>query len=318
MEKTSKIYIAWHRGLVWSAIMRELQWQWYTNIICRSHDELDLGDHDAVQQFFDIEKPEYVFLAAAKVWGIMANNTYPADFIYQNLQIQNNIIHESYIHGVTKLLFLWSSCIYPKLCSQPIKEEYLLTWPLEPTNEPYAIAKIAGIKLCQSYNRQYGTNFIACMPTNLYGPWDNFDLNSSHVMPALLRKFHEAKISWNPEVTCRWDGSPMREFLYVDDMANACIHLMNHNEPTSEDNISWNIFFNIGTWNDISIKELTQIIQQTTWYEWNIIRDTDKPNGTMRKVLDVHKINNIGRSAKTMLEEWIRRTYSRFLEHNYN
>ncbi len=313
MKKTSKIYVAWHNGLVWSAIVRELQSQWFTNIIQRSHKELDLTDQSAVKDFFSSERPEYVFLAAAKVWGIMANNSFPADFIYQNLQIQNNVIHESYKHGVEKLLFLWSSCIFPKQCEQPIQESFLLTGPLEQTNEPYAIAKIAGIKMCQSYNRQYGTNFIACMPTNLYGPWDNFDLTSSHVVPALIRKFHEAKVTWTQEVVCRWDGSPMREFLYVDDMAEACIYLMNNFNPTIEQNNSWDIFFNNWTGSDISIKSLAETIKQIVWYEWEINWDTTKPNGTMRKLLDVSKLNLQWWKAKTWLEEWIQKAYLWFL-----
>lgn len=314
MEKESTIYIAWHRWLVWSAIVRQLVNAWYTNLVYRTHAELDLTDSMAVANFFTSERPEYVFLAAAKVGGIMANNTYPADFLYQNLQIQNNVIHQSYLHGVKKLLFLWSSCIYPKSCPQPMKEEYLLTGLLEQTNEPYAIAKIAGIKMCQSYNRQYGTNYIACMPTNLYGPNDNFDLTSSHVMPALIRKFYEAKVNGSDSVVCRWDGTPMREFLYVDDMADACIHLMKYFDPTKEQNKQWDIFFNIGTWKDITIKNLAEIIKDIVWYEGKVVWDTNKPNGTMRKVLDVDKIETLDWKAKVGLGEGIQKAYEWFLE----
>ena len=316
MDKESKIYIAWHRWLVWWALFSQLESQWYLNLIYKTHAELDLTDWVAVQEFFTKEKPEYVFLAAAKVWWIMANNMYPADFIYQNLQIQNNIIHQSYVHGVKKLLFLWSSCIYPKLCPQPMKEEYLLTWPLEPTNEPYAIAKITGIKMCQSYNRQYGTNFIACMPTNLYGPGDNFDLQSSHVMPALIRKFHEAKLNWSDSVICRWDGSPYREFLYVDDMADACINLMNHFNPTKEQNELGDIFFNIGTWLDITIKELSEMIKEIVWFQWSIVWDTSKPNGTPKKLQDITKLEAQWWKAKNWLYEGLHKAYQRFLD-NY-
>ncbi len=316
MDKSSKIYIAWHRGLVWWALVSQLEKQWYGNLIYKTHTELDLTDWIAVADFFTNEKPEYVLLAAAKVWWIMANNTYPADFIYQNLQIQNNIIHQSYVHGVKKLLFLWSSCIYPKLCPQPMKEEYLLTWQLEPTNEPYAIAKIAGIKMCQSYNRQYGTNFIACMPTNLYGPGDNFDLQSSHVMPALIRKFHEAKINWSDSVICRWDGSPYREFLYVDDMADACIHLMNHFNPTKEQNESGDIFFNIGTGSDLTIKELSEMIKEIIWFQWTIVWDTSKPNWTPKKLQDITKLELQWWKAKIWIYEGLQKAYQRFLD-NY-
>jgi GDP-L-fucose synthase len=313
MQKDAKIYIAWHRGLVGSSLLRQLQSLWYTNIIYKTHDELDLTDSDAVASFFASEKPQYVFLAAAKVWWILANNTYPADFLYQNLQIQNNVIHQSYLNKVTKLLFLWSSCIYPKECPQPMKEEYLLTWLLETTNEPYAIAKIAWIKMCQSYNRQYGTNFIACMPTNLYGPGDNFDLQTSHVLPALIRKFHEAKIAWAPEVICRWDWSPYREFLYVDDMADACIYLMQYFNPNKEQNENGNIFFNIGIGSDISIRQLAEIIKNIVWFTGTIRRDTSKPNGTLKKLLDVSRLQQEWRKAKTWLEEWIHKAYTWFL-----
>ena len=289
IPKDAKIYVAWHRWLVGSAIMKKLQSLWYDNIVTRTHNELDLTDWQAVKNFFDEERPECVYLAAAKVWGIMANNTYPAEFLYENLQIQNNVIHNSYVFGVKKLLFLGSSCIYPKLALQPLKEEYLLTWLLEPTNEPYAIAKIAGIKMCQSYNRQYGTNFIACMPTNLYGPWDNFDLEKSHVMPAMIRKFHEAKIKNLPLVTLRGDGSALREFLYVDDMAEACTYIMDHFNPSDEQNENGDIFFNIGIGLDLSIKDLAHLIKNIVWFEWEIIWDISKPNGTPRKLMNVDK-----------------------------
>lgn len=316
MEKNAKIYIAGHRGLVWSAIKRRLEKEGYTNITCKTHQELDLMDQVATKAFFEQEKPEYVFLAAAKVGGIMANQDYPADFIYENLQVQNNIIHQSYLSWVKKLIFLWSSCIYPKECPQPMKEEYLLTWPLETTNLPYAIAKIAGIKMCQSYNRQYGTNFISCMPTNLYGPNDNFDFNSSHVFPAMIRKFHEAKVNNIPEVVLWWDGSPYREFLHVDDVADAIVFLMDNFNPTKEQNEAGDIMFNIGTGIDITIKDLAESMKKIIGYEGRITWDTSKPNGTPRKLMDVSKINNIWWKHTISLEEWIKKTYERFLE-NY-
>ena len=314
MEKTSKIYIAGHKGLVWSAIKRQLEKAGYTNLICKTREDLDLLDHVQVKEFFEQEKPNYVVLAAAKVGGIMANNTYPAEFIYENLQVQNNVIHQSYLSWVKKLLFLGSSCIYPKDCPQPIKEEYLLTWPLEATNEPYAIAKIAGMKMCQSYNRQYGTQFIACMPTNLYGPNDNFDLEKSHVLPAMIRKFHDAKTNKQKEVILRGDGSPMREFLYVDDMVNACIFLMNTYTPSKEENESGRIFFNIGTGGDITIKGVAEIIKKIVWFEGEIVWDTNKPNGTPRKLLDVSRINALGWKYEVGLEDGIKRAYEWFLE----
>lgn len=315
MEKDAKIYVAGHNGLVGSALRRALEAQWYTNLVWRSASELDLTNQAATEQFFSHEQPAYVFLAAAKVGGIMANNTYPAEFIMQNMQIQSNVISSAYKYGVQKLLFLGSSCIYPALCPQPIKEEYLLTGPLEPTNEPYAIAKIAGIKMCQSYNRQYGTNFIACMPTNLYGPRDNFDLQSSHVLPAMIRKFHEAKLSGNSPVTLRWDGSVYREFLYVDDMADACIYLMNTFVPTAEQNQHGHIFANIGTGRDLSIRELALLVQKIIGHTGEIIRDTSKPNGTPKKLLDVSRLEALWWRAKTALEDGIRLSYQRFLEH---
>lgn len=317
MDKNSKIYVAGHTGLVGSAILRHLQALGYSNLIARTSSELDLRDSLAVSNFYKVEKPEYIFLAAAKVWGILANNTFPAEFLYENLMIQNNVIHQAYLQWVKKLLFLGSSCIYPKFAQQPMKEEYLLTGPLEPTNEPYAIAKIAGIKLCQSYNRQYGTNFIACMPTNLYWQNDNFDLETSHVLPALIRKFHEAKVKKLTDVTLRGDGSPLREFLFVDDMADACLYLMENFTPTKEQNESGDIFVNIGTGKEVSIKYLAELIQKATGYEGNIIQDITKPNGTPRKLQDIEKLSNLWRSHKVELEEGIEKTYQRFLS-NYN
>lgn len=315
MEKKSKIYVAWHRWLVGSAIVSKLKEEWYTNLVFKTSSQLDLTDNNQVKIFFEKEKPQYVFLAAAKVGWILANNDFPADFIYQNIQIQNNVIHNSYINWVKKLLFLWSSCIYPKLCPQPMKEEYLLTWSLEATNEPYAIAKISGIKMCQSYNRQYKTNFIACMPTNLYWPHDNFDLNSSHVLPAMIRKFYEAKQNWT-DVNLWWDGSPMREFLYVDDMADACIFMMKNFSPSQEQNIKGDIFLNIWTWEDLTIKELAETIQKVVWYKWKINWDTSKPNGTPRKLLDVKKLSSLWWKYKIKLEKWIEQTYKWYLD-NY-
>lgn len=317
MNKDSKIYIAGHTGLVGSAILRCLQALGYSNLIVRTSSELDLRDSLAVSDFYKTEKPEYIFLAAAKVWGILANNRFPANFLYENLMIQNNVIHQAYLQWVKKLLFLGSSCIYPKFAQQPMKEEYLLTGPLEPTNEPYAIAKIAGIKLCQSYNRQYGTNFIACMPTNLYWQNDNFDLETSHVLPAMIRKFHEAKVKKLTDVTLRGDGSPLREFLFVDDMADACLYLMENFTPTKEQNENGDIFANIGTGKEVSIKYLAELIQKATGYEGNIIRDITKPNGTPRKLQDIEKLSNLWRSHKVELEEGIEKTYQRFLS-NYN
>lgn len=313
MDKNSKIYIAGHGWLVGSAIKRKLESLGYTNIVYRTKEELDLLNQNQVQDFFETTKPEFVFLAAAKVGGILANRDYPADFIYENLQIQNNIIHQSYLSGVKKILFLGSSCIYPKLAPQPMKEEYLLTGPLESSNEPYAIAKIAGIKMCQSYNRQYGTNYIACMPTNLYGPNDNFDLTSSHVLPAMIRKFHEAKVNNSDSVILWWDGSPMREFLYIDDMAEACIHIMNTFNPTKKQNETGDIFVNIGTGKDVTIKELALTIQKIVWYEWEITWDTSKPNGTPRKLLDVSKLSEMGWKYSVNLEEGITISYEWYL-----
>ncbi|MCX7985260.1 MAG: GDP-L-fucose synthase [Bacteroidetes bacterium] len=300
MEKDAKIYVAGHLGMVGSALVRNLQSKGFSNLILRSIEELDLTRQVDVERFFEQERPEYVFLAAAKVGGIHANNTYPADFIYINLQIQNNVIHSSYTYGVKKLCFLGSSCIYPKYAPQPIKEEYLLDGKLEPTNEPYAIAKIAGIKMCQAYNRQYGTRFISVMPTNLYGYNDNFDLETSHVVPALIRKFIEAKQTHSPTVTLWGTGTPRREFLFVDDLADACVFLMEHYDDTE--------IINIGVGEDITINELASIIKDEVGYTGNICYDTTKPDGTPRKLLDVSKLHSLGWRATTSLREGIRKT----------
>jgi GDP-L-fucose synthase len=302
MEKNAKIYIAGHRGMVGSAIMRNLQADGYNNFVTRTSSELDLRDTQAVASFFASEKPDYVFLAAAKVGGIVANNTYRADFIYENLMIQNNVIHQSYVSGVKKLLFLGSSCIYPKMAPQPLKEEYLLTGLLEETNEPYAIAKIAGIKMCDAYRAQYGCNFISVMPTNLYGPNDNYDLNNSHVLPALIRKFHEAKMSGNTEVVCWGSGSPMREFLHADDLAEACVYLMhNYSEPS---------LVNIGTGTDVTIKELAETVAKTVGFEGTIVWDTTKPDGTPRKLMDVSKLHGYGWKHNIELSDGIAMVYA--------
>ncbi|OIO19902.1 MAG: GDP-fucose synthetase [Candidatus Magasanikbacteria bacterium CG1_02_32_51] len=313
MDYSSKIYIAGHNGMVGSAIFRLLKKQGYTNLLTRTHQELDLLDAKAVADFFVSEKPEYVILAAAKVGGILANNIYPADFLYQNLQIQSNVIHNAYLSGVKKLLFLGSSCIYPKDCPQPIKEEYLLTGLLEPTNEAYAIAKIVGIKMCQSYNRQYGTNFIAVMPTNLYGPNDNFDLENSHVLPALLRKFHEAKVNNLLEVEVWGTGRPRREFLHVDDMAKACLFVLQNFDPSKEENENGEIFFNIGTGIDLTILELAEMIRSVVGFEGKIVFDSSKPDGTMQKLLDVSKINNLGWKDEIGLKEGVKQIYEWYL-----
>lgn len=302
MEKSSKIYVAGHRGMVGSAIVKELRDRGYPNLILRTSNELDLRDQQAVQHFFTTEKPEYVFLAAAKVGGILANNTYRADFLYENLMIESNIIHQSYVHNVKKLLFLGSSCIYPKMAPQPLKEEYLLSGYLEPTNEPYAIAKIAGIKLCENYRSQYGCDFISAMPTNLYGPNDNYDLNSSHVIPALLRKFHEAKIKNSPEVTVWGSGKPLREFLHVNDLANACLFLML--------NYSGHQFVNIGTGEDLSIKDLAHLIKKITAFEGLISFDTAKPDGTPRKLMDVSRLTSLGWKYTIGLEKGLEKVYA--------
>lgn len=301
MDHPSKIYIAGHRGMVGSAIERNLRQAGFANIVSRSSSELDLRSQAAVQDFFAAEKPEYVFLAAAKVGGILANNTYRAEFLYDNLMIQSNVIHAAYQHGARKLLFLGSTCIYPKLAPQPLKEEYLLTGELEPTNEPYAIAKIAGIKMCDAYRHQYGCRFISVMPTNLYGPNDNYDLNSSHVMPALLRKFHAAKANGTPSVEIWGTGSPLREFLHVDDMADACVHMMKHYDAAG--------FVNIGTGSEISIRDLALLIKKIVGYDGELRFDTSKPDGTPRKLTDVTKLHGLGWKHRISLEEGIRSTY---------
>lgn len=301
MKKKSKIYIAGHNGMVGSALIRELKKNGYTNLLYRDSNQLDLTRQQEVENFFEKEKPEYVFVAAAKVGGIFANNTYPAEFIYINLMIETNIIHSSYKYKVKKLLFLGSSCIYPKNSIQPIKEEYLLTDVLEKTNEAYAIAKISGIKLCEFYRKQYGADFISVMPTNLYGINDNFDLKNSHVLPALLRKFHEAKINKRKKVIIWGTGKPSREFLYVDDLADACIHLMN--------NYSDDKHINVGTGKDISINNLAVLIKQIVKFEGEIVNDLDKPDGTLRKLLDVSKLEKTGWKYKTKLKDGIEKVY---------
>ncbi|KPM48996.1 GDP-L-fucose synthase [Jiulongibacter sediminis] len=304
MEKNAKIYVAGHRGMVGSAIVRKLEADGFENIITRTSKELDLRDQVAVFEFLETEKPDYIFLAAAKVGGIVANNTYRADFLYENLQIQNNVIHGAYLNKVKKLMFLGSSCIYPKLAPQPLKEDYLLTGLLEPTNEPYAIAKIAGIKMCEAYRDQYGCNFISVMPTNLYGPNDNYDLQNSHVLPAMIRKFHEAKLEGKPEVELWGTGKPMREFLHADDLAEACVYLM--------ENYSESQLVNIGTGVDVTIKELAETIQKTVGYEGKINWNTDKPDGTPRKLMDVSKLNGLGWKHTIDLKEGIEKVYEDF------
>ncbi|OGX81662.1 GDP-fucose synthetase [Hymenobacter lapidarius] len=304
MEKNAKIYVAGHRGMVGSAMMRRLQRAGYQNILTRTSQELDLREQAAVAAFFAAEKPAYVVLAAAKVGGIVANNTYRADFLYENLMIEANVIHQSYVQGVQKLLFLGSSCIYPKLAPQPLQEDALLTGPLEDTNEPYAVAKIAGIKLCDAYRAQYGCNFISAMPTNLYGPHDNYDLKNSHVLPALLRKFHEAKGSGATEVEVWGSGTPRREFLHADDLADACLWLLeNYNEPG---------LVNIGTGVDLSIKELAELVQRTVGYEGAIRFNPDYPDGTPRKLMDVSKLAGHGWQASIGLEEGVATVYEAF------
>jgi GDP-L-fucose synthase len=301
MVKTSKIYIAGHRGMVGSSILRALKAKGYSNFLLKTSAELDLRNQQAVADFFAVEKPDYVFLAAAKVGGIVANNTYRADFIYENMMIQFNVIHQAYLNGVKKLLFLGSSCIYPKLAPQPLKEEYLLTGLLEPTNEPYAIAKIAGIKMCDAYREQYGCNFISVMPTNLYGPNDNYDLNNSHVLPALLRKFITAKNEGATSVTIWGTGSPLREFLHADDLAAACLFLMEtHNESG---------LVNIGVGEDVSILDLAKMVKKIVGFTGDIITDTTKPDGTPRKLMDVSKLTNLGWKASISLEEGIKKVY---------
>ena len=304
-DKAKKVYIAGHRGMVGSAILRRLSSAGYNNIITRTHAELDLTNQAAVTQFIDLEKPDYIFLAAATVGGIHANNTYRGEFIYQNLMMEANLVHAAQQSGVRRLLFLGSSCIYPRDCPQPIKEEYLLTGPLEPTNEPYAVAKIAGIKLCESYNRQYSTQYVSVMPTNLYGPNDNYDLNNSHVLPALIRKAHEAKMRGDKELVVWGSGKPMREFLYVDDMADACVFLM---EQSNSDGI-----FNVGTGEDVTIHELAVTVMDVVGFRGKIVFDASKPDGTPRKLLNVDRMRTLGWQAQTKLIDGIARAYADFL-----
>lgn len=306
MEKSSKIYVAGHRGMAGSAILRELQSQGYENLVVRTHEELDLRRQDAVERFFAAEKPEYVFLAAAKVGGIVANQNALADFMYDNTLLEMNIIHSAWKFGCKKLEFLGSSCIYPRMAPQPMKEDCLLTGELEKTNEAYALAKISGLKYCEFLNRQYGTDYISVMPTNLYGPNDNYHPTNSHVMPALIHRFHEAKLAKAEHVTCWGDGSPYREFLYVDDLAELCVHLMNH--------YSGNETVNAGTGKELTIKELTQIVAKVVGYTGEIRWDTQKPNGTPRKLLDVSKAKALGWTYKTELEEGIGLAYRDFLK----
>ena len=305
MDKNARIYVAGHRGLVGSAIVRQLEAEGYRNLILQTSSELDLRDQGRTSSFFSAEKPDYVFLAAAKVGGIIANSSYPADFIYDNLMIQNNVIHASYLNGVTKLLLLGSSCIYPRLAPQPIREESLLTGPLEPTNEPYAIAKIAGIKMCQSYNRQYGTRFICAMPTNLYGPNDNFDLTTSHVLPALMRKFHEAKLAGAASVTVWGSGTPYREFIHVDDVAQASFFLMERYE-------GWDPV-NVGSGHELTIADLAQMIGAAVGFTGEIRFDSSKPDGTPRKLCDVTKIHDLGWQHRIDLDSGVRDTYAWYL-----
>ncbi|HEY1063239.1 MAG TPA: GDP-L-fucose synthase [Daejeonella sp.] len=308
MEKASKIYIAGHRGMVGSAIFRKLEKEGYSNLLTRTSSELDLRDQKAVTDFFLKEKPDYVFLAAAKVGGIIANNTFRADFLFENLSIQNNVIHQSYLNGVKKLMFLGSSCIYPKHAPQPLREEYLLTGLLETTNEPYAIAKIAGIKMCEAYRSQYGCNFISVMPTNLYGFNDNYHPQNSHVLPALIRKFHEAKLNSADHVTILGTGSPRREFLFSDDLANACYYLMqNYDEPG---------MINVGTGEDITIKELALLIKRIIGFKGDLVFDPSKPDGTPRKLLDVSKLHSKGWRHEVDLEQGIQKVYDDFIK-NY-
>jgi GDP-L-fucose synthase len=321
MLKNSKIYVAGHRGLVGSAIVRNLKAAGYSNLLTRTHAELDLKSQAATTNFFECEKPDYVFLAAAKVGGILANNIYPAEFIHDNLLIQNNIINSAYVNKVRRLLFLGSSCIYPKLATQPMEEKYLLTGPLEPTNRPYAIAKIAGIEMCWSYNRQYNTKFLAAMPTNLYGPGDNYHPENSHVIPALIRKFHQAKVDRSEEVVVWGTGAPMREFMYSEDMADACVHLMNLDDASyekllgSDESVS-GIFdpplVNIGVGNDISIKELAGIIKHVTGFQGEIVFDASKPDGAPRKLMNVDKLKSIDWQAKTALAIGLATAYEDF------
>jgi GDP-L-fucose synthase len=318
MDKNAKIYVAGHRGLVGSALMRQLQLQGYNNIVTRTHAELDLTNQRSVADFFKSEKPEYVILAAAKVGGIHANNTYPAEFIHENLAIQTNVIHQSYLADVKRLLFLGSSCIYPRDCPQPIKEEYLLTGPLEATNRPYALAKIAGIEMCWSYNRQYGTQYLAAMPTNLYGIGDNYHPENSHVIPALIRKFHEAKVNHQPTVTIWGSGTPRREFLYSDDMAQACLFLMQLPDNqfkqllAHDRNDGLPPLVNVGTGSDITIKQLAELVGSVVGYGGQLIFDSTKPDGTMRKLMDVSLINSLGWQAGTSFIDGMNYAYQNY------
>jgi len=316
MERDANLFVAGHRGLVGSALVRCLQAAGYTNLLLRTHAELELTDRDAVADLFAAEKPDYVFLAAAKVGGILANNTYPADFIYSNLVIQTNVIHAAHQHNVKRLLFLGSSCIYPRECPQPIREDYLLTGPLETTNSAYAVAKIAGIEMCRAYNRQYGTHFLAVMPTNLYGAGDNYDLQNSHVLPALIRKIHEAKLQGDDHVVLWGTGSPRREFLYSDDLAEACVFLMSlpdspFAELLAQPNAS--ALINIGCGDDLTIKDLAELVKQVVGFEGRLALDTSKPDGPPRKLLDVSKLHAVGWRHRTPLLEGIRATYSDYL-----
>jgi len=322
MNKTDRIHVAGHRGLVGSALVRNLQAAGFTNLVTRTHAELDLTDERATRAFFDTEKPAYVFLAAAKVGGIAANNTYPAEFIRDNLAIQTNVIHAAWLSGVTRLMFLGSSCIYPKLAPQPLREDALLTGPLEPTNRPYALAKIAGIEMCWSYNRQYGTKFLAAMPTNLYGPGDNYHLTNSHVIPALLRKFHEAKVRGDKTVSVWGTGTPRREFLYSDDMAEACVFLMNLPDDRyqallgSDESVTGRFeppLVNIGVGTDVTIAELAELVRQTTGYTGDIVFDANQPDGTPRKLMDVGLLARTGWRARTGLPEGLRSAYAEFI-----
>jgi GDP-L-fucose synthase len=306
MEKNARIYVAGHRGLVGSAILRKLRAEGYSNLLVRTHKELDLVRQTQVEAFFKAEKPEYVFLAAAKVGGILANKTYPAEFIYRNLMIESNVIHSAYHEGVKKLLFLGSSCIYPRDCPQPMKEEYLLSGQLEPTNEPYAVAKIAGIKMGQSYNRQYGTKFVAVMPTNVYGPGDNFDLETSHALPALIRKFHDAKMEGKDVVSVWGSGAPRREFLHADDLADACLFIMKHYDE--------NEMINIGVGKDIPISELSELIKKVVDFKGGILYDRSKPDGTPRKLMDVSRLRSLGWQPKISLLYGIETSYRWFKE----
>jgi GDP-L-fucose synthase len=321
MHKDAKIYIAGHRGLVGSAIARRLTTAAHTNILTRTHAELDLTSQAAVEAFFAAEKPDYVFLAAAKVGGILANNTYPADFIAVNLAIQNNLIQAAHRHGVKRLLFLGSSCIYPRDCPQPMKEEYLLTGPLEPTNRPYAVAKIAGIEMCWAFNRQYGTQFLAVMPTNLYGAGDNYDLDTSHVIPALIRKFHEAKVRGDKKVVVWGTGTPYREFLYSDDMADACVFLMNLDDVRfqrvlDDGNGTLPPLINIGTGVDLTIKELAERVGEAVGFNGDIVFDTSKPDGTPKKLLDVSRMDALGWHAGLNLKDGLKCAYNDFMQHS--